>query len=304
MHDRETRRPRVSAVIPHYGDPGPTIALIEALRADEDPVLGEIIVVDDVSPIPFPDHPGAQVVRRERNGGFGSAVNSGVAAAQFELALILNSDLEISPGFVGELVDAADAWQPAVLSPQLTGPTGEPEWVGRHFPRTRHYAVEWLTPLARYRHLPRLHEAVGHDTRCVTGSTVAVDWVMGAAMLIPVDAIRAVGGFDEGFHMNCEEVDLQRRLRAHGLPSVFVGTVTAVHEGGGSSDPARRRRWLVDARLRYARKWRERPGTMRVVLSAASLVNFVSNGVRQLARRPISARQVLREELDLLWGTR
>lgn len=295
---------RVSVVIPHYGDPAPTAVLVDALRSDAGATLGEIIVVDDASPEPFPEHPDARVIRRERNGGFGSTVNAGVAAAQYELALILNSDLEVGPGFVDRLVSAADAWQPAVLSPQLTSPSGEPEWVGRHFPRTRHYAIEWLTPLARWRHHRRLHEAVGHDTRCTTGATVAVDWVIGAAMLIPVAAFRDVGGFDEGFHMNCEEVDLQRRLRARGLPSVFVGTVTAVHEGGGSSDPARRRRWLLDSRFRYARKWGEHPRTMRTVLRAASVVNFVANGARQLARRPIDARAVLRYELDLLQDAR
>jgi len=292
--------PTVSVVIPHYGDPDPTIALVDALRSQHGSVLHEIIVVDDASPTPFPEVPDARIVRRERNGGFGSAVNSGVGAADGELALILNSDLEIGPTFVDDLVRAAAAWQPAVVSPQLTSPAGRQEWVGRHFPRTRHYVVEWLTPLARHRHRRRLHEAVGHDTRCVTGATVPVDWVIGAAMLVPVPVFRAVGGFDEGFHMNCEEVDLQRRLRSQGVPSVFAGTVTAVHEGGGSSDPARRRRWLVESRLRYARKWGEHPRRMRLALGAASYVNFVANGVRQLARRPIDARGVLCDELDLL----
>lgn len=302
------RRPNgpagVSAIIPHYGDPAATIALVTALATQADPAVAEIIVVDDASPLPFPEHPNVRIIRHERNAGFGAAVNTGLAAATGELALVLNSDLEIGPTFVHGLVEAADAWQPAVVSPQIVRPTGEPEWVGRHFPRTRHYVVEWLTPLARFRDRPVLHEAVGHDSRCVTGATLAVDWVVGAAMLLPVSAVRAVGGFDEGYHMNCEEVDLQRRLRAHGVPSVFVGTVTAVHEGGGSSAPERRRRWLVDARLRYARKWGEHPTRMRLALAAASYVNFLVNGVRQLARRQIDARAVLRYELSLLRGAR
>lgn len=296
--------PLVSVVIPHYGDPEPTAALIDALRSQTESVVGEIIVVDDASPISFPDRSGVRVVRREHNGGFGAAVNSGLAVAVNELALVLNSDLEIGPEFVHDLVETATAWQPAVVSPQLVGPSGRPEWVGRHFPRTRHYVVEWLTPLARYRHRRRLHEAVGHDTRCVTGATVPVDWVIGAAMLLPLAEVRAAGGFDEGFHMNCEEVDLQRRLRSQGVPSVFVGTVRAVHEGGGSSDPARRRRWLVESRLRYARKWGEHPRRLQLALSTASVVNFVANGARQLARRPIDARRVLRDELNLIWGSR
>ena len=62
---------KVSAVIPHYGDPAPTLTLIEALRAQQGiaPDELEIIVSDDQSPVPFPDTTGVRVVRRETNGG-------------------------------------------------------------------------------------------------------------------------------------------------------------------------------------------------------------------------------------------
>jgi N-acetylglucosaminyl-diphospho-decaprenol L-rhamnosyltransferase len=294
--------PGVSVIIPHYGDPETTSVLVRALQAQSEPRALEIIVVDDASPIPFPDRPGVNVIRRERNGGFGAAVNAGAQIATGDLLAVLNSDLGIGATFVHDLLEAAIPWQPAVVSPRIVRPSGESEWVGRHFPRTRHYVVEWLTPLARFRHRRELHEAVGHDTRCLAGAVVPVDWVVGAAMMLPLAEFRAVGGFDEGFHMNCEEVDLQRRLRMRGVPSVFAGTVTAVHEGGGSTDPARRRRWLVQSRLRYARKWGAHPRRQRLMLTGASLVNFVVNGIRQLARRPIEARQILRDELGLLRG--
>ena len=73
-------------------------------------------------------------------------------------------------------------------------------------------------PLARLRHLPVLHELVGHDTLADNTHTEVADWVVGAAMLLPRQAFAAVGGFDSRFHMNSEEVDLQLRLRQLGLP--------------------------------------------------------------------------------------
>jgi N-acetylglucosaminyl-diphospho-decaprenol L-rhamnosyltransferase len=239
------------------------------------------------------------VVRRPRNGGFGSAVNSGMERVDTEFALVLNSDLEIGPTFVGDLLEAALPWQPAVVSPQVVGLDGEPQWVGRHFPLAAHQAVEWLSPLARFRHRPILHEAVGHDTRCVDGASVPVDWLVGAALLIPVAEFRAVGGFDERFFMNAEEVDLQRRLRARGVLSVFAGAVTAVHEGGGSSEPDLRRQWLVDSRLAYARKWGGE-WRLRAALGAASAVNFAVNGVREVLGRDVDALGTLRNEISLL----
>ncbi|MFI7484336.1 glycosyltransferase family 2 protein [Kocuria sp. M1R5S2] len=296
------RSPGVSVVVPHYGDPAPTLALLGRIREQTWTGPLQVIVSDDASPVPLPapdPSDGVEVVRRERNGGFGSAVNSGAALARHELLLVLNSDLGIGRTFVADLVAAAEPWQPAVVSPAVVGHDGATQWAGRHFPTVGHQVVEWLTPLARFRHTRAWHENVGHDTAVGTGGCRPVDWVMGAAMLIPTTEFRAVGGFDERYFMNAEEVDLQRRLRDRGVPSVVAASVTAEHEGGGSSDPQRRRQWLVDARFRYARKWGG-ARRLRAALTAATVVNFLVNTLRQLKGTDVDARAVLRQELGCL----
>ena len=291
--------PAVSVVVPHFGEPAPTVSLIDSLKSQTGIEPLQIIVVDDASLVSFPDYLGVTVIRRPHNGGFGSAVNSGVAVSQNQLTLILNSDLEIGPTLVADLVQAAAPFQPVIASPQVIGHDGAPQWVGRHFPTIKHQTVEWLTPLARWRHLKSLHEAVGHDTRCVSGQSVAVDWVMGAAMLVPTKKFLAVGGFDESYFMNAEEIDLQRRLREQGVPARFVGSVGVVHEGGGSSDSQRRRQWLVSSRDLYARKWGH-PRALRLALTLASGANFVVNSLRQLRDRRVDASAVLRQEVGYL----
>ena len=206
----------VTVVIPHYGDPAPTLALVDRLLADPGDALAAVVVSDDASPTPYPEAHDRRltVVRRERNGGFGANVNTGLAAVTTELALVLNSDAEITGAQIDALVVAAAPYQPAVVSPQVVNGDGTPQWSGRHFPTVLHQTVEWLTPLARFRHLDVLHEAVGHDVAAArSASPVAVDWVMGAVLLLPMAQVRAVGGFDEEYFMNSEEVDLQRRLR-------------------------------------------------------------------------------------------
>ena len=289
----------LSVVIPHYGSPAPAQVLIAQLRRQEDLILPlEIIVSDDLSPEPFPETAGVDVVRRTRNGGFGAAVNSGAAAAQYSHLLVLNSDLEVESDFLARLVRAAEPWQPAVCAPMLVDPDGQTQWAGRHFPRHRHHIVEWLTPLARFR--SRLHEAVGHDTRCTAGRTVPVDWLVGAALLMPKSEFDAVGGFDENYFMNSEEVDLQRRLRGRGMPSVFLGDVLVSHEGGGSSANDKRVRWVTQARIRYARKWRERPGSLVMGLRSATVVNLVANAMRRAAGRDIAPIATFRRELSYI----
>jgi N-acetylglucosaminyl-diphospho-decaprenol L-rhamnosyltransferase len=290
-----------TVVVPHYGDPAPTLRTVADLRGQRHGAPLQLVVVDDASPQPFPDTDGVEVVRRAANGGFGSAVNSGAALARHDLLLVLNSDVEVGPTFVADLVAAADPWMPAVVGPLVVDHGGTPAWSGRHFPTVGHQTVEWLTPLARFRDRRALHEAVGHDTRAVPGAVVPVDWVMGAAMLLPTEAFRAVGGFDEGFFMNSEEIDLQRRLRERGVPSVFVGTVSLLHVGGGSSDPLARRRWLVESRLRYADRWGGRR-RLRAALTAATAVNLLANGARRAGGRPVRPVATAREELDLIRG--
>lgn len=293
----------VTVVIPHYGDPAPTRALVDHLLAEPGRALAAVVVSDDASPTPYPKahDPRLTVVRREANGGFGANVNSGLAAVRTPLALVLNSDALMTGAQIDALVAVAAPFQPAVVSPQVVNEDGSPQWSGRHFPTVLHQGVEWLTPLARFRHLPVLHEAVGHDVAAArSAAPVAVDWVMGAVMLLPMAQVRAVGGFDEEYFMNSEEVDLQRRLRDRGVASIVVPSVRVEHGMHGSSDPLRRRGWLVDSRFRYARKF-GRPRALKAVLTAATGVNYAVNRVRQARGVDVDARAVLRDEHALVW---
>lgn len=296
------RRRTVTAVIPFYGDPAPTLALIKSLLAQGDDRLVQVVVSDDCSPAPFPETDGVTIVRRSTNGGFAHAVNSGVAAAAAEDVLILNSDLELAPGFLTTLLDGAAPWMPAVVSCGMTSPDGDFSSPGRHFPTVTHQVVEWLLPLVRLRRTQLLHELVGHDTAVDGTIDQVTDWVVGALMLIPTDAYRSVGEMDETFYMNCEEVDLQRRLAQIGLPRVVLEGVTVMHEGGGSSESERRVAWVMDGRRRYTRKWGGRTGLLRLEVSmiAATAVNLVWNAARRAAGSDVEPFAVARHQLDLV----
>jgi N-acetylglucosaminyl-diphospho-decaprenol L-rhamnosyltransferase len=290
--------PPLTVVVPHYGAPRTPVALLEALLAQRDSPELQVVLVDDASPQPFPGLAGVTVVRRDVNGGFGAAVNSGAEVAEGELLLVLNSDLEIGESFVRDLLAQARPWMPAVVSPRVVDSDGTEVFTGRHFPRAHQQAVEWLTPLVRWRDTDLLHQAVGHDVRA-HGAEALVDWVVAAAVLMPLADFRAVGGFDPRYFMNSDEVDLQRRLRERGLPSVVLDAPTVVHTGGGSSDPALRRRWLVESRLAYADKWGGRR-RLQLALGAATAANFVWNTGRRVAGRDVDPLRTAKEELGLL----
>lgn len=291
--------PVISVIIPHYGTAEPTLALVSALVAQEGNPEGEIIVADDSSPVPFPDGHGYSVVRRVRNAGFGSAVNSGAGVARGSHLLILNSDAVVESSFLADM-RAATALRPqAVLGPKVMD-GGAPQVTAWRWPRVRGLVAEWLEPLASVHGDPRLEQFWGADLRAQEASdAVAVDWLVGACLLIPRGDFQAVGGFDESFFMNCEEIDIQRRLRDRGLESIYLPHVAVSHSAGGSSDPAKKSGWLVDARFRYHQKWGGAHALL-VGLSVASVVNLLWNLSRRLRGRPVAPWVKFRHQLTLI----
>lgn len=250
----EQSLPSLSVIVPHYGDPGATVTLCRQLRAQAYAGPFQVVVSDDASPTHMPPIEGVDVVRRDRNGGFGSAVNTGAHVANGDLLLILNSDVTLPANFLTTLVRAAQAFQPALVAPRIRY-RGAAEVTGRRFPRARHQWFEAFGPFQRFHRRPWWNRFAGLEVHSLERETAAVDWIAGVAMLLPRTAFEEVGGFDEGFFMYAEEVDLQARLRKIGLPSLLVAAVTIDHVGGGSSDPTRTRAWMLDSRLRYADKW-------------------------------------------------
>ncbi|MFW0119780.1 glycosyltransferase family 2 protein [Rothia sp. P5764] len=290
----------LSVIIPFYGDPADSITLIEQIKNQSNVAPLEVIVSDDFSPTPFPQVDGVTVVRRETNGGFGSNVNSGVAQAKGDWILILNSDLTLPPHFLGDMVAAYQHENGAIISPQVLGHGNQSQWVGRRFPKTAHHAWEWFTPVARFRDTRFWHIMVGHDTKCQTGKRAEPDWLMGACMMLRKADFEAVGGMDERFFMNSEEIDLQRRLADQGIKRVFRGDIVVRHAGGGSSGgSAQRRQWVLNSRFIYNKKWDE--GLLLApILKAVSYLNFVFNTFRSLWNSAVKPRRILQEELKFI----
>lgn len=301
---------RCGVVVPVHGPIAPVLPLLEDLLGEparERPA--RLLLVDDASspPVEAAELPaGVELLRRERNGGFAAAVNTGLEALAageepITQALVLNSDLRLPPGFLGDLLAHAAPFQPAVVGCRSVDARGRSGHAARRFPTVAQQTVEWLGPLASQRHRDLLHRAVGHDLAAERGrGLVPVDWVAGAVLLLPLSAVRALGGLDEGYFMYVEEVDLQLRLRERGIPSLLDADLEVVHLGGGSAgSEARRRRWLVGARMRFARR-HGHVHALRAALTLASAVNLVWNAGRRAAGREVRPLQVAREELGLI----
>jgi hypothetical protein len=81
-------------------------------------------------------------------------------------------------------------------------------------------------------------------------SETRVDWVNAACLVLPRSVWQSLGGFDEGYFMYCEDVDLCLRLRQAGW-SLARAPVRVVHAGQRASH----RRW-DHLRWHVASLWR------------------------------------------------
>ncbi len=225
------------------------------------------------------------MIRRKVNGGFGAAVNNGMAVVETDLVAILNSDLIVGNDLLESWLEAATPWLPAVVAPQVVtyGHIGATTF---RFPGPSTVLAQGTNLVAVRRASRWASRLIGEDLPSNPASTHVVDWVSGAAMLLPAETFRSVGGFDERFHMYLEEVDLQRRLRDRGVPAVYVGHVRVEHVGFGSSDQAKRERWALESWLRYADKWGWQ-GRLKVAVAVAAYINLATDGLRRVLGRDV-----------------
>ncbi len=187
---RLTRRVVVDVVIPVYRGLAETRRCLQSVLADPGKPLGRIIVVDDCCPEPalsawlqdLSDRRLIHLIRNPRNVGFVTSVNRGMAAAGTSDVVLLNSDTEVPPGWLGRLTAQAYAHpRIATVSPFSNNATicGYPDNYGG-------------PPVFG-------HSVTDIDDACRSvnaGRWVDVPTTVGFCMYIRRKALREVGDFD------------------------------------------------------------------------------------------------------------
>lgn len=216
---------------------------------------GPVVVVDTGSHDGTADvvrakHPEVRVLELD-NVGYGRAVNAAAAVlgADSEVIVSANADVRFAPDAIEMLVAELDADRTvAVAAPRVRYPDGAHQASARRSPSVgtavTHAALGWIVPsnpaTRRYHAL----DLTGPD---VTESR-DVDWVSGCAFAIRRSDFDAVGGFDPGYRLFVEDVDLCDRLRRQGRRIRFVPSALVEHVVGAST-----RRHPLRSRVTHAR---------------------------------------------------
>lgn len=224
--------PHVRVVVVTYS-PGPALErlLVSLPSAVSEPY--EVVLADngsvDGAPEGAVEAHGVQLLRTGGNIGYGAAANAGSAQAAGPFLLVCNPDLTFAPGAVDELLAATERWPHAgAFGPAVRQPDGT------------------LYPSARA--LPVVGHGIGHAllarvwpanpwTRAYRRDDVEVaereaGWLSGSCLLLRRAAFEEVGGFDRGYFMYFEDVDLGDRLARAGWSSVYVPSAEVEHVGG------------------------------------------------------------------------
>jgi len=214
------------------------------------------------------------------------------------LVWLLNPDTKVLPGATAALVGALEARpEVGVAGAKLLYADGSLQHSAFRFPGLAQLAFD-LFPLPT-----RLYETAlngRYPRRLYEGETpFLVDHPLGAAMMVRVEAIRAVGLMDEGYRMYCEEIDWCWRMRRAGWRALCVPTARVIHHAGRSTAqvpiPSFVNLWTSRARL-YARH--HGPLTYRL---ARALVRL---GMRRRMRGASPEWSAAYRQVVLAWGGR
>ena len=193
----------------------------------------------DIADFPFE----IRIIRNQGRRGFAANHNAAFALACGEYFCVLNPDVRFDinpfPALTAGLSDASVG----VAGPLVLAPDGQIEDSARHFP----------TPFSIAR---KLFGSPHDPDYSIAQIPVHPDWIAGMFMLWRTDVFRQLTGFDEGFFLYYEDVDICVRLYRSGLRVVLIPSVRVTHYAQRASRRnVRYLRWHLTSMFRYF--WRQ-----------------------------------------------
>jgi GT2 family glycosyltransferase len=248
---------KVSGVVISHGHVDELVHSLPALVPQVDELL-LIANIPDSVPSQLPE--GVRVLENERPLSFAANANVGTANTQHELVLIANPDAIPDPDAVGILRGFMEAHpRCGVAGPKMLYSDGSWQASRRGFPTVgatlvRRTPLRLLFPPLRWQ---RRHYLL--DDR--PEEPVQADTMLGAFLLMRRTMLDEIGGWDPGYRMYCEDIDLNYRAAKAGWERWYVPAAVVRHEYAAVIDKrflTRHTLWHARAMLRFLRKHPER----------------------------------------------
>ncbi|HVP76243.1 MAG TPA: glycosyltransferase family 2 protein [Gaiellaceae bacterium] len=253
---------KVSAVVISHGHAGELERSLPALA----PQVDELLVIANVpgsSPARLPE--GTRVQSNPQPLSFAANANLGAAQTAHELVLIANPDAVPEPDAVAILRGFMEEHpRCGAAGPKMLYSDGTWQASRRSFPTVgatlvRRTPLRLLFPPLRWQ---RHHYVL--DER--PDDPAPADTMLGAFLLLRRSMLEEIGGWDAGFRMYCEDIDLNYRAAKAGWERWYVPAAVVHHDYAAVIDKrflTRHTLWHARAMLRFLRKHPERLLSLR-----------------------------------------
>lgn len=195
--------------------------------------LAEVIVADNGSTDASVDmlkekFPSIRIIQLDKNYGFAEGYNQALKQIDNEYTVLLNSDVEVTPGWLDAPLAAMAADSTIVAAqPKIRAQRNKDyfEYAGA----AGGYMDIYGYPYCRGRLLHVVEKDEGqYDT------PADILWATGACLFIRTAIYKEVGGLDAGFFAHQEEIDMCWQLRSRGYRLVCTPQSVVYHVGGAT----------------------------------------------------------------------
>ena len=246
---------RVCLSVVSHADGAETFGLLRSLADAGLAGLSVILTANLPEELPFDPNGLPYPVRVVWNSvpkGFGANHNAAFRQARSEYFCVCNPDVRVVPETFEPLLERLAQPEVALAAPRVLGPDGMVQDSARRDLTPGRVMTRWVGG--------RRHEYPPEES-----SPFEPDWVAGMFMMFRRDGFEAVTGFDERYHMYCEDADICRRIRRSGRRIVLVPEARVVHDARRTSH--RSASFLMWHMRSLARYWlhsgaRDAPGSV------------------------------------------
>lgn len=174
------------------------------------------------------EFPEVKLILLEKNWGFAEGYNKALEQVEAEYYLLLNSDIEVTPGWLTPMLSFMDSHEEvAACQPKLLSifQRDNFEYAGA----CGGYLDRYGYPFCR----GRVFDVVEQD-HGQYDEPAKVHWATGAALLVRARIYKEVGGLDARFFAHQEEIEMCWRMRIRGYQIYCLPQSKVYHVGGGT----------------------------------------------------------------------
>ncbi|MHA0727121.1 glycosyltransferase family protein [Escherichia coli] len=170
----------------------------------------------------------AYLINEEYNKGFGYNNNVVFSYCRLQLNMqpsdyfiVLNPDLVIKNSSIKELVNKMHCSnvKAATINLYLDDKLHDYDYSVRHFPRL----YDFILSLVLGKNKTKIDKSI------ITNPT-EVDWCAGSFMALSSHVYQSIQGFDTGYFMYCEDIDLCFRLKKKNIGIIYYPEITGIHK--------------------------------------------------------------------------